>query len=255
MVGRKLYVTDFGRQLVVAAERILDEVDAIAYHTESFLGRVTGRLRLAIVSTAEYVMPYFLSDFMDLHPRVDLTMDVTNKQRVVTALEQNEVDFALVSVTPSHLDLNTVPLMSNKLYLVRSTKRAAPRPSSLEDLLDRPLIFREAGSATRAAMEGYLSDKNLPGFRRIELTSNEAVKQAVIAGLGYSIMPLIGLKNALQHGEVEIITLPDLPIVTEWNIVWLKSKQLPPVAEAYLAYINEERERIVLQDFNWINDY
>ncbi|WP_346210578.1 LysR family transcriptional regulator [Gelidibacter algens] len=105
VVGRQLYVTDFGLEIAAAAEKILNEVHAINYKTLAYKGQLSGRLKISIVSTGKYVMPYFLSDFMQQNEGVDLTMDVTNKSRVVESLELNAVDFALVSVMPKKLQV------------------------------------------------------------------------------------------------------------------------------------------------------
>ena len=90
---------------------------------------------------------------------------------------------------------------------------------------------------------------------KLQLTSNEAVKQSVIAGLGLSIMPLIGLKNELEKGDIKIIPIKNLPIVSNWRLVWLKGKKMSPIAKAYFNYINENDEKIKNQFFSWINEY
>ena len=90
---------------------------------------------------------------------------------------------------------------------------------------------------------------------KIQLTSNEAVKQSVIAGLGISIMPLIGLKNELENGDIKIIPVKNLPIISTWRLIWLKSKKLSPVAKAYLEFVNLQNEDIKNNHFSWINNY
>jgi DNA-binding transcriptional LysR family regulator len=249
IVGRKLYVTDFGEEIAKAAEKILNEVEAINYKTMIYQNQLAGRLKLSIASTAKYVMPYFLSGFMRQHKGVDLLMDVTNKAQVVNSLEKNEVDFALMSVVPDQLSTHGVQLLQNKLYLVGSAK-ALKEKSGEHIFEDSSLIYREEGSATRAAMEDFIKAKNLPTHKKLELTSNEAVKQAVIAGLGYSIMPLIGIKNELKNGDLEIIPYDGLPMISNWNLVWLKAKKLSPVATAFLKYIEEEKENIIKENFD-----
>ena len=129
-------------------------------------------------------------------------MDVTNKTKVVQHLENNVVDFAMVSVLPEHLNLNRVELMQNKLFLVGGTVLNRNPKTPIRKLLNKyPLLFREKGSATRAAMEKFLEEKKIPVFKKMELTSNEALKQSVVAGLGYSIMPLIGINNELKNND------------------------------------------------------
>ena len=117
------------------------------------------------------------------------------------------------------------------------------------------MLYREDGSATRNAMEDFIASQNISTPKKMELTSNEALKQAVIAGLGYSIMPLIGIKNELKNGDLQIIPYKDLPIVTTWNLVWQKSKNLSPTALAYLDFIKAEKARIIEENFAWYDQY
>ncbi|NQZ44233.1 MAG: LysR family transcriptional regulator [Flavobacteriaceae bacterium] len=252
VVGRQLYVTDFGQEIAQAAHRILEEVESIDYKVASYRGELAGRLKVSVVSTGKYVMPYFLSGFMKQNPKVDLVMDVTNKSPVVESLEKNTTDFALVSVLPEHLKLEKVTLMDNVLHLVANPEYfTKPRLKKGSLLKDTPLIFREGGSATRAATEAYLKRMDIRLGKRIELTSNEAVKQAVLAGLGCSIMPLIGLKNELRNGGLKVFPMKHLPITTSWNMVWLKTKKLSPVSLALREYIKANKASIIDREFGW----
>ncbi|MFN8354951.1 MAG: LysR family transcriptional regulator [Spirosomataceae bacterium] len=253
VVGRKLYVTDFGKEIVQAAERILDEVHAINYKTLAHKGQLTGRLKISVVSTGKYVMPYFLADFLRQHEGIELALDVTNKAKVIESLEHNEVDFSLVSVLPEHLQIESVALMPNKLVLVGNTATKFAKKTYETSLLERlPLIYREAGSGTRYVMERFIAEQKLPIRKKMELTSNEAVKQAVIAGLGYSVMPLIGIKNELANGSLQVIQVKGLPIVSTWHLIWLKGKSLSPVASSYLRFLNEQKVAIIQQKFGWL---
>jgi DNA-binding transcriptional LysR family regulator len=256
VVGRKLYITDFGKEIAQAAEKIINEVYAINYKTLAYQGELSGRLKISVVSTGKYVMPHFLSDFMNRNNGVDLIMDVTNKSRVIESLEMNEVDFALVSVLPKKLKVNRVELMPNRLFYVGSNNlkfKNVPTKKKLFEVL--PLIYREQGSATRNAMETFISRNKFSVRKKMELTSNEAVKQAVVSGLGCSIMPLIGIKNELKNKDLQIIPVKGLPITTTWNLIWLKSKKLSPAAMAYLDFLNSEKKDIINEKFSWINDF
>jgi DNA-binding transcriptional LysR family regulator len=249
VVGRKIYITDFGKEIALATSQILEQVYAINYRTLAHKGQMTGRLKISVVSTGKYVMPYFLAGFMKERPGVELVMDVTNKSKVIESLENNEVDFSLVSIIPSSLSVKKVDLLDNNLYLVgnRETRR---KTGDLKHLFEElPLIFREAGSGTRQIMEQFISRHHVAVNKKMELTTNEAVKQAVLAGLGYSIMPLIGIKDELKQGKMKIIPVKGLPIKTVWRLIWLKGKQLSPAAAAFLQYINEEKEAIIHKHF------
>jgi DNA-binding transcriptional LysR family regulator len=254
IVGRKLYVTDFGMEIASVAQRIINEVNLINFRTSAFKGMVSGRLRISVVSTGKYVMPYYLSAFMNANKAVDLEMDVTNKLKVIQSLKQNEVDFALVSVMPTDLNLAQLKLLENKLFLVASKQLAIPETASLQNVFaSYPLIFREEGSATRTVMENFIKNRGISVGMKFQLTSNEAVKQALIAGLGISIMPLIGIKNELDRGDLKIIQLKGLPITTDWQLVWLKNKPLTPVSLAFLEYVKENREEIYDHSFAWLD--
>jgi DNA-binding transcriptional LysR family regulator len=197
-----------------------------------------------------------LSDFIKNNKEVELEMDVTNKSKVLKSLKNNEIDFALVSILPNGIDVESKIILENKLFLIGNK---FVKLNSKNDLLDYatnyPLIYRESGSATRISMENYVDQNGIIPNMKLQLTSNEAVKQSVIAGLGLSIMPLIGLKNELEKGDLQIIPVKNLPIVTNWRLIWLKGKKLSPVALAYLEHINTSHEQINKTYFSWISSY
>ncbi|RTY73836.1 LysR family transcriptional regulator [Flavobacterium sp. LS1R10] len=253
VIGRKLFVTDFGKEIAMAAEKILNEVHAINYKTMAFKGQLTGRLKISVVSTGKYVIPYFLSDFLKQNQGVELILDVTNKTKVLKNLERNEVDFSLVSVLPETLQIEKVELMPNSLFLVANSDQKMGKGIQEKKIIETlPIIYREQGSGTRYVMEKFIEQNQLTVSKKMVLTGNEAVKQAVLAGLGCSIMPLIGIKNELNNRDLQIIPVKGLPIQSNWNLIWLKGKKFSPVADAYLKFIQEEKTRIIEQTFNWI---
>lgn len=256
IVGRKIFITDFGKEIAIAAENILNQVHAINYKTQAHKGQLAGRIKFSIVSTGKYVMPYFLADFLKEHDGIELVLDVTNKLKVVESLEKNEVDFSLVSVLPDNLKIEKIELMQNKLYVVSNTKQKFKNKIYDKTIFETlPLIYREQGSGTRQTMEKFIQKNNLPVRKKMELTSNEAVKQAVIAGLGCSIMPLIGIKNELQNGEIQIIPVKGFPVKSVWNLIWLKGKNHSPVALSFLNYLKKEKANIIKDRFDWFEKY
>lgn len=256
VVGRKIYITDFGREIAEAAESIINQVHAINFKTLAHKGQLTGRLKLSVVSTGKYVMPYFLAGFMKQHTGIELKMDVTNKNKVLQSLENNEVDFALVSILPTTLNIEKLDLLQNKLYLVGNSQIPVKKGIKTKDIFDTyPIIFREKGSGTRQTMEQFIEKQQVSIVKKMELTSNEAVKQALMAGLGLSIMPLIGIKNELHNQELQIIPIKGLPITTTWSLIWLKGKKHPPVSMAFLDALKKEKNNIVKDKFNWYEQY
>jgi DNA-binding transcriptional LysR family regulator len=256
VIGRKIYITDFGHEIAESAENIIDQVYAINYKTMAYKGQLTGKLNISVVSTGKYVMPYFLADFMKNHQGIELKMDVTNKNQVIESLDNNKIDFALVSILPTTLNIEKLDLLQNKLYLVGNKNLQTKNNLSTKEILETlPLIFREKGSGTLQTMESFINRNNISVLKKMELSSNEAVKQALMAGLGYSIMPLIGIRNELENKELHVIRVKGLPIKTTWSLVWLKGKKHTAVANAYLKFLEKERNDIVQSKFTWYEHY
>jgi DNA-binding transcriptional LysR family regulator len=252
VIGRKIYITDFGHEIAASAEKILNQVDAIKHKTLAHKGHLTGKLKISVVSTGKYVMPFFLTEFMKAHSDIELIMDVTNKTKVLESMENNEVDFALVSITPTNLNIEKIDLLPNILCLIGNNSIKIKKGiNPVEFSEDLPLIFREKGSGTRQIMEEFIESNNFSVRKKMELTSNEAVKQALLAGLGFSIMPLIGIKSELQNHELQIIPIKGLPIKSSWSLIWLKNKKHSPISLSYLEFLKKEKNNIVQEQFNW----
>ena len=159
------------------------------------------------------------------------------------------MDFALISDNPENTRFEKFDLIKNELFLVGNSSINLASVGD-KDFSDTTFLFREEGSRTRLVMENFISKNKIKIKKKIELTSNEAVKQAVIAGLGVSIMPLIGMRNEIESGLLKIIPKKGLPIQTTWRLIWLKEKKLSPIAESYLSYLEKEKEHIFNRLFN-----
>ncbi|UTW64990.1 LysR family transcriptional regulator [bacterium SCSIO 12643] len=250
VIGRQLYVTDFGNDIAQKCRRIKHEMDEITHTVNQHKGLLTGSINISVVSTAKYIIPYFLKPFMDLHPGIKISIDVSNKTRVLEGLSKNKTDFSLISVLPEDIQLEAIELMENRLYLTgpQEFKGKMKKPKDLEKVT---LLFREKGSATRNAMEKYLKSKNVNIGTSMQLVSNEAIKQTINAGIGFSIMPLIGLRTALNSEKMSIYPLAGLPITTQWHLVHPKGKSLSPAQKALIQFINDNKKQLVEEHFNW----
>jgi DNA-binding transcriptional LysR family regulator len=252
VIGRKIYITAFGREIAACVVNILEQIQEINFKTMAYKGHLSGRLTISTVSTGKYVLPYFISAFLKLHPGIELIMDVTNKNSVIESLIGNEVDFALVSILPKSIQTEQLDLLKNTLYFIGKNPKPFNADQSIKDFFkDIPLIFREKGSGTRQIMENFIEENEIKVFKKMELTSNEAVKQAILAGLGYSIMPLIGIKRELLNNELHIIPIPGLPVISTWQLIWLKGKKHGPISLSLISTIEKDKENIVREIFSW----
>jgi DNA-binding transcriptional LysR family regulator len=257
VIGRRTYITEFGKEVYAAAARIMTEVEAMEYRAGRYKGLLSGRLSLSVASTGKYAMPYYLKGFLQDHPSVDLSMDVTNKTQVVRSLENNEVDFAMVSVLPDKLEIEQEVLLPNPLFLTCAHGTRPPGKGVRDRSLFReiPLIYREAGSGTRFAMQRYFQRAKITPRVRLELTSTEAVKQAVIAGLGYSILSLLSIRNELLQQQIRLVPVKGLPLTEHWRLIWLAKKHLSPAAKAFLDHVRREKDAVYQEHFSWIEGY
>lgn len=254
IIGRKFYVTDFGREIYLIAVEILNKTETIQYKTEAFKGLLSGKLKISVVSTGNYVMPYFLSGFLKKYPKIELVLDVSNKTTVIKDLEQNQVDFSLVTVSPSHLEIEELPIMDNHLVLVASKENKIISEKGTSIFKTIPLIYREEGSGTRHTMQQFFKQEKIAPKIKLELTSNEAIKQAVVANIGVSIVSLLSIKNELLQNELKIIPAKGLPLKSVWKLIYLKKKTLSPVAKAFLEYVASEKETVYKNYFSWIDN-
>ncbi|MDA9555740.1 LysR family transcriptional regulator [Pelobium sp.] len=256
IIGKQVQITDFGLEIAKMAEVIVNEMYAINYKTLAFKGILSGRLKIAIVSTGKYIMPFFLVDYLRKNEGIDLTMDVTNKTKVLESLEKGEVDFALVSLLPKTMKVEEEVLLNNELYFIGNLEKSFDSKVYSKSIFNElPIIYRETGSGTRVVMENFFEQSKVTVKKKLELTSNEAVKQAIIAGLGYSIMPLIGIHQELIDQKLQIIPVQGLPVTSKWRLIWLKNKKLSPVAEDYLNYLRLNKKDLVFKNFDWINEF
>jgi DNA-binding transcriptional LysR family regulator len=253
VVQKRVYLTSFGVDFQATAHRILEEARGFAERTSERKGLLAGSLRMGVVSTGKYIAPYLLAEFLRLHPGLELELDVTNRAKVLEDVAGNRVDLALISVLPEKMALESLPLMENELVCVAQRPLAAPLPADgvypLGVLEDLPVLFREEGSATRTAMERLLSAHQIEPKKKLVLSTNEAVKQAVMAGLGVSIVPLIGMRGALREEKAVVVPIRGLPLRSTWHIVWPSGKVLSPAAQAFVQALRTDGPRWIAQHF------
>jgi LysR family transcriptional regulator, low CO2-responsive transcriptional regulator len=225
-----------------------DAEDAIA----RFRGLETGRVSIGMVSTAKYFVPRLLAQFRQEHPAIEVKLAVGgNREQLVTLLRANEVDLAIMGRPPRELATRAEPFAVHPHAVVTAPDhpllRIGHAPASL--LANYEFIIRETGSGTRAAMEKYFADHRLQPRVAMEMTSNETIKQAVMAGMGVSFLSLhtIGLER--RAGLLAVPDVEGLPVLKRWYVVNTLAKTLSPAAEAFRYFILEEGERFLAQEY------
>ena len=250
--SRQVALTVTGEYLLVYAKKILatlkDAEDAIA----RFRGLETGRVSIGMVSTAKYFVPRLLAQFRKEHPAIEVKLAVGgNREQLVALLQANDVDLAIMGRPPRELATRAEPFAVHPHAIVTAPDHPLTRighaPASL--LNNYEFIIREPGSGTRVAMEKYFADHRLQPRVAMEMTSNETIKQAVMAGMGVSFLSLhtIGLER-----NAGLLTVPDiegLPVLKRWYVVNNLSKTLSPAAEAFRYFILEEGERFLAKEY------
>ena len=250
--GRQVALTVTGEYLLVYVRKILatlkDAEDAIA----RFRGLETGRVSIGMVSTAKYFVPRLLAQFRQEHPAIEVKLAVGgNREQLVALLRANEVDLAVMGRPPRELATRAEPFAVHPHAVVTAPDhpllRIGHAPASL--LANYEFIIRETGSGTRAAMEKYFADHRLQPRVAMEMTSNETIKQAVMAGMGVSFLSLhtIGLER--RAGLLAVPDIEGLPVLKRWYVVNNLSKTLSPAAEAFRYFILEEGERFLAKEY------
>ncbi|MCU0763351.1 MAG: LysR substrate-binding domain-containing protein [Hydrogenophaga sp.] len=249
--GRQVALTTAGEYMLVYARKMLatlkDAEDAAAR-----LQRLEGgTLTIGMVSTAKYFLPRLLADFQREHTGVEIRLAVGNRDQLVKMLQGNEVDIAIMGRPPTELATRAEPFAAHPHVFVAPTdhpllKRGHP---SVDSLRPYGFILRERGSGTRAALDLFLERSRLEPRVVMEMTSNETIKQAVMAGMGISFLSLHTIGLELEHGLIATVDVEGSPVVRGWNVVHTLSKLLSPAAEAFRYFMLERAESALAEKY------
>lgn len=243
VIGRKVHLTDAGRKLAQTARAMMMEWEAFEQHTDAVKGLSSGRLRIAAVSTAKYFLPRLVGKFCQAHPSIDVSMQILNRDGVVARLRENLDEIYIMSMPPDFLELNDTVFMENPLVMI-----AAPdafggqgRALTLSDLKAERFVLREPGSGTRMATDQHLRSQGFVPDVRMELGSNEAIKEAVAGGLGLGIISRHALESS-GRDDVIALDVAGFPILSRWHIVHPAAKALSPIARAFKESLTQSAD-------------
>ena len=239
VISKKVYLTDAGMALAQTARDMLRSWEAFEQTVDATKGMTRGKLKVAVVSTAKYFMPRMIGGFCKKYPHIDVSLEILNRDGVVARMQDNLDDLYIMSQPPSDRDLSDEVLMVNPVVLIVSTSDplAKKTPLQLNHLSGHRFILREKGSGTRMSADQHFKKNKFNPDVRMELGSNEAIKEAVAGGLGIGVVShhaLHGLKK--EHG-VTVMDVKGFPVVSYWHMVHPAQKKLSPIANAFKKHL------------------
>lgn len=247
MLGKKLYLTDAGKELYIYGKEIfqlLDEAEAVV---ESMKGLHSGRLKISVATTASYFVTRLLAAFSKRFEGVQINLDVTNRESLRRQLEDNEPDMVIMGQPPEGIEVDSQAFMSNPLVMVAPADHLLVKEKNipLSRFADEHFVVRETGSGTLGAIERFFAEHEVPFHTGIEMSSNEAIKQAVEAGLGLGIASIHTLELELETGRLVLLDVEDFPIRRQWYLVQRKGKRLSVVAQAFKEFVLSEAGQFI----------
>lgn len=238
-IGKKVFLTEAGEQLYATCADWLETWGRFEQTIADLKGIKQGRLRIAAVTTTKYFMPRLLGPFCAQYPGVDIALEVVNRDRLLERLARNQDDLYVMGVPPEGLDIEREPILENPLVVLAPATHpmARRRRIPFSDLANEPFIVRERGSGTRLTVEREFQERKVPLKIRMELGSNEAIKQAVAGGLGLALLSRSTLSLEPGEQDVAVLDVEGFPIRRHWYLVRPRDKQPSVVARAFLDFL------------------
>jgi LysR family transcriptional regulator, low CO2-responsive transcriptional regulator len=256
-VGRRVELTSAGEYFLVYARRLLGTLTEAESVMQKLKGAQAGTLRIGLVSTAKYSIPRMLGLFREEHPGVQIRIDVCNRDQLLELLRNSEIDLAVMGRPPKHLDTRAEVFAHHPHAFIASPRHplATRQAIRAEVLNNEELISREEGSGTRVIMQSFIEQHRLHPPITMEMSSNETIKQAVIAGLGISFVSLHTVGLEVEHGQLVILDVEDTPVLRAWHVVALTQRHLSPAAEAFRYFMLERGGALLAEQFPNLQQY
>lgn len=245
-VGKKIYLTDAGRELHKTSREIFKHFSHFEMTVADMKGLKQGMLRLAVVTTAKYFAPRLLGPFCQQYPGIEVSLKVSNRERILERLADNQDDLYILGQPPEELDAIAEPFLENPLVVLAPINHplTGKKKISLARLAEEPFLLREPGSGTRMAVERLFAEAGQKMKVRMELGSNEAIKQAIVGGLGVSVLSRHTLALDAPMGQLAILDVEGFPIKRDWYVAYPAGKQLTVVARTFLDYLKQAPKQV-----------
>jgi len=248
-VGKRFYLTEAGQEVVTACRDISERLSHLEMTLADLKGLKQGNLRLTLVTTAKYFVPRLLGPFRHCYPGIDVSLEIANRQRLLERLSENLDDLYILGQPPEHLEIGLRPFLENALVAIAPHNHPLARAQNipLQRLAQEPFILREPGSGTRMVVESFFAENRVALNVEMEIDSNEAIKQAIVGGLGVSVLSRHVLALEGITGPLTILDVEGFPIQRQWYVVYPASKHLSVVARTFLEYLLVEGKRLAAQ--------
>ena len=246
-IGKKMYLTEAGRELHQACLGIFEHLTQFEMIAADMKGLKAGKLRLAVVTTAEYFAPRLLGMFCQQYPEIEVSLEVSNRKHILDRLANNMDDLYILDLPPKSEEVKVQSFLQNPLVVLASVNHplAKEKKITLKRIAEEPFIFRENGSGTRIETESFFTKQNLKLKTKMTLGSNEAIKQAMLGGLGVSVLSRHTLTLDSHKDQLVVLDVKGFPINCQWHYAYPSGKNLSIVAQTFLAYLQNPPQLIV----------
>jgi len=249
-MGKKIYLTAAGKELHATCRDVFDRLGAFEWKLDELRGEVAGPLDLAAVTTAKYFLPHYLGAFLRRYPKVIPQLKVSNRERIIERMEDNADDVYILATLPQHIDIESHPFLGDELVVFAHPKHplAGKQRVTLQELMQERIISRESGSGIRKTFERLLSEHGLTQEPYMELGSGEAIKQAVMSGMGIAVLSTFSLKLELASGHLVLLDVEGMPIRRNWYAVHRRGKHLAPSALKFIEFLQTADINVLSKD-------
>ena len=238
-IGRKMHITEAGQELLRHTHEILRALKDAQDVFDRLRGLQGGYLNLGVTSTAKYFAPQLLARFRKQHPALEFRLAVSNREVVIAQLAGNEVDLAIMGRPPEALATQAESFAPHPFVIIAAPDHplARRRRIAVAALAEETFLVREPGSGTRSAMQHFADEHGFAIRVGMEMTSNETIKQAVMAGMGVSFLSRHTIGLELDSKKLVTLDVRGLPVMRRWYVVHLAAKRLSPTAQAFIAFV------------------
>jgi DNA-binding transcriptional LysR family regulator len=243
-IGKQIYLTEAGREVLAAGRETLDAIERLEMRLADMQGLKRGRLRVAMVTTAKYLVPRLLAEFCVRYPGIEASLSVTNREKLLARIAANEDDLLILGTPPEGVEVVATHIADNPLVVIARNDHPLAKSKSipLARIAEESFILREFGSGTRLATETYFAEQGFKLKVRMELGSNEAIKQAIAGGLGVSVLSSHTIALEGENGLLQPLDVRGFPLKRQWYVAYLKGKHLSAVAEAFIEHLLADRD-------------